>query len=199
MGIATQQLLPVLSHSKFHHQIQVEDKSISSNSMSQDYHQGIFSFSNGFERSVMTHHEQHQHIAQQIRRDKLRVQGYEQPPPPLIGIEEEESSGLPVYDTGGMSSEMFNFPSGGTSATELLDHSMPSNYRHPRPMAASEWYGNRQSMLGGLGSLGDSKNHNDRESLAHLLNFTSEELYFLYILLNVELNVFCPIIFMFVG
>lgn len=168
MGIATPPVLPIISHSKSHNPISIQDKSNSSNSMSQDYHQGIFSFSNGFERSAVTHQEQHhqqqQHIAQQIRRDKLRVQGYE-PPPPLVGIEEEESSGLPVYDTAGMLSEMFNFPSGGAASTELLDQPIQSSYRTPRQPVASEWYGNRQGMLGGLGSLGDSKNHNDRDSL----------------------------------
>ncbi|KAL0377811.1 UNVERIFIED_CONTAM: BEL1-like homeodomain protein 2 [Sesamum radiatum] len=65
--------------------------------MSQDYHQSIFSFSNGFERSQQE--QQQQHIAQQIRRDKLRVQGFQPPVPPLVGIEGEESGELPVYET----------------------------------------------------------------------------------------------------
>ncbi|CDP02422.1 unnamed protein product [Coffea canephora] len=54
--------------------------------MSQDYHhQGIFSFSNGFERSQQEHQQQQhqQHIAQQI-----------------------QSSGLPGYETAGMLSEI---------------------------------------------------------------------------------------------
>ncbi|KAJ7952951.1 BEL1-like homeodomain protein [Quillaja saponaria] len=140
--------------------------------MSQDYHQGIFNFSNGFERSntaQQEHHQQQQHhIAQQIRRDKVRLQGFEAPPQPLVGIEEEESGGLPVYDhtAAGMLSEMFNFPPGGATATELLDQPMTiANYRSPRPQVApvgnNEWYGSRQGMMiGGLGPLRDSKNPN---------------------------------------
>lgn len=180
MGIATPPLPPVFSQSKVHNPIPISHKSNSGNSMSQDYHQGIFSFSNGFERSAVAHQEQQhqqqqhqQHIAQQIRRDKLRgVQGFE-PPPPLVAIEEEESGGIPVYETGGMLSEMFNFGPGATTATELLEHQLPSsNYRNPRGATAvvsnSEWYGSRGGMVGGLGPLGDSKNQNvnNRDSLA---------------------------------
>ncbi|KAI4327537.1 hypothetical protein L6164_019986 [Bauhinia variegata] len=142
--------------------------------MSQDYHQGIFSFSNGFERSTIPqqeHHHHHppqqqQHLAQQIRRDKVRVQGYDQPPPPpLVGIEEEESGGLPVYETAGMLSEMFNFPPAGATAAELLEQPMTATYRsssRPQPVATAEWYGNRQGggIITGLGPLGDSKNQN---------------------------------------
>ena len=176
MGIATHTppLPPVFSHSKvIYNPIPIPHKSNSANSMSQDFHQGIFSFSNGFERSAVTHQEQQQHITQQIRRDKLRVQGFE-PPPPLVAIE-EEPGGLPVYETAGMLSEMFNFGPGATTATELLEHQLPPNYRNPRPATAvagvsnSEWYGSRQEMvLGGLGPLGDSKNQNvnNRDSLA---------------------------------
>jgi hypothetical protein len=195
MGIATTPPFPpILPHSKTHQlssPILQNTKSNPSNhnSMSQDYHQGIFSFSNGgFERSSVSHQEhnqqqQHQqqqhHIAQQIRRDKLRVQsGYEQPPPALLGIEEEESSGLPVYETAGMLSEMFNFPPAGgpAAAVELLDQPLRSNYRtQPRqqqqPVTTNDWYNsnNTQGMaVGGLG-IGNSKNHSNndsRESLA---------------------------------
>ncbi|KAJ6678535.1 BEL1-LIKE HOMEODOMAIN PROTEIN 2 [Salix viminalis] len=144
MGIATASPFPpILPHSKTHHQLsspilQNTNSSTSNyNSMSQDYHQGIFSFSNGgFERPSVSHQEhvqqQQHHIAQQIRRDKLRVQsGYEQPPPALLGIEEEESGGLPVYETAGMLSEMFNFPPAGgpAAAVDLLDQPLRSNYR----------------------------------------------------------------------
>ncbi|XP_052196474.1 BEL1-like homeodomain protein 2 [Diospyros lotus] len=149
MGIARPPLPSVISHSKGHHPIQTTDKPISVNSMSQDYHQGIFSFSNGFDRAQ---HEQQHHIAQQIRRDKLRVQGFE-PPPPLVPVEEEESGGLPVYETAGMLSEMFNFHPGASTASELLEHQISQNYRNPpRPQPAagagvsSEWYGNRNSI-----------------------------------------------------
>ena len=149
--------------------------------MSQDYQQGIFSFSNGFERSTVTHHHQqqqhqhhhhHHHLAQQqIRRDN---RGFEAPPPPLVGIEEEEAGGglPPVYETAGMLSEMFNFPPTGATAAELLEqqhHSVTATFRSPssssssRPpqaAAAADWYGSRQGMITGLGPLGDSKHHN---------------------------------------
>ncbi|XP_022775262.1 BEL1-like homeodomain protein 2 [Durio zibethinus] len=181
MEIATPPLVSsILSqHSKTHHQIPIQGKSNNStNSMSQDYRQaaGIFSFSNGFERSAVSHQEHQQqqqhHLVQQIPRDKLRVQGFEPPPPPLVGIEEEESSPLPVYETAGMLSEMFNFPSGvaaaATASTELLDQPVHPNYRAQRPPGnTNEWYGNRQQgVVGGLGQLGESKGHNNRDSLA---------------------------------
>jgi hypothetical protein len=183
MGLATPPLPPIFSHSKTHHSISIPEKSNSSNSMSQDYHHGIFSFSNGFDRSAVSHQDQQHHhhhhpqaqqhhIAQQIRRDKLRVQGFEAPPPQLVGIDEEESGGLPVYETAGMLSEMFNFPHGGATAADLLEQPMAPNYRSPRPQPAvtNEWYGNRQGMVVGLGPLGDAKNQNSvnsRDSLAH--------------------------------
>ncbi|KAK4262221.1 hypothetical protein QN277_027803 [Acacia crassicarpa] len=125
-------------------------------SMSQDYHQaGIFSFPNGFERSTVTQQPQ-------IRRDKVRVQGFD-PPPSLVGIEEEESGGLPVYETAGMLSEMFSFPPTGATSSELLEQQpLTATYRSfSRPqqasaMSSSDWYGDQQGMLTGLG---DSKNH----------------------------------------
>ncbi|KAI3452106.1 hypothetical protein Pfo_008771 [Paulownia fortunei] len=165
MGIATPALPSVTSHSKGHNSLQFLDKQKLPISMSQDYHPGIFSFSNGFERSQQEQQQQQQqqHIAQQIRRDKLRVQGFE-PPPPLVGIEEEESSGLPVYETAGMLSEMFNFPSGGAAtATELLENQILQSYRNPRAVpstgvaSAADWFSHRQGMVVG-GDLGDSKN-----------------------------------------
>ncbi|KAJ6916096.1 BEL1-like homeodomain protein 4 [Populus alba x Populus x berolinensis] len=117
MGIATTPPFPpILPHSSSPILQNTKSNPSNHNSMSQDYHQGIFTFSNGgFERSSVSHQEhnqqqQHQqqqhHIAQQIRRDKLRVQsGYDQPPPALLGIEEEESSGLPVYETAGINAD----------------------------------------------------------------------------------------------
>ncbi|KAJ6398496.1 hypothetical protein OIU77_019318 [Salix suchowensis] len=186
MGIATPPFPPILPHSKTHQQIPPDINSNPSNhnSMSRDYHQGIFSFSNGgFERSSVSHqehnqqqqHQQQQHeIAQQIRRGKLRIQSdYEPPPPALVGIgegAEEESSGLPVYETVGMLSEMFNFPPAPAAAVDLLDQHVQSNYRtQPRQQQSAttnDWYNrnNRQSMtVGGLG-IGDSKNHNNNNS-----------------------------------
>lgn len=152
MGIATPPL----------YSVQFLDKQNSSNSMSHDYHQGIFSFSNGFERSQQE--QQQQHIAQQIRRDKLRVQGFG-PPPPLVGMEEDEVGGLPVYETAGILSDMFNFPPGGAAtATELLQTQMSQSYRNPRAAPptggashGADWFLHRQDMVVD-GGLGDSKN-----------------------------------------
>ena len=176
MGIATpsSSLPSIISHSKTHQQHH-------SNSMSQDYHhhQGIFSFPNGFERSAttMTHqdpHQQQQQQQQQIRRDKVRVQGFE-PQQTLVPIEEDEPGSLPVYETAGMLSEMFTFPPG--AATELLEQQQQQPQQQ-QPMTTtfrssaravgsggSEWYGNRQGMLTGLGPLGDSKNHHHHGSV----------------------------------
>ncbi|XP_073018820.1 BEL1-like homeodomain protein 4 isoform X1 [Primulina eburnea] len=159
----------VTSHSQDYNSIQFLDKGTSSNPMSQDYHQGIYSFPNEFERSQQEQHQQaqQQHIAQQIRRDKLRIQGFDPPPPPpLLGIEEKESGVvLPVYETVGMLSEMFTFPSGGVpTATELLESQISQSYRNPRQQppptgaaSAADWFLHRQGMVVG-GGLGDSKN-----------------------------------------
>ncbi|KAK4393385.1 BEL1-like homeodomain protein 2 [Sesamum angolense] len=177
MGIATPTLLPsVTSHSKGHNSLQYLDKQNFPNSMSQDYHQSIFSFSNGFERSQQEQQQQ-QHIAQQIRRDKLRVQGFQPPVPPLVGIEGEESGELPVYETAGMLSEMFNFPSGvAATATELLENQILQSYRNPRATPPSggastaDWFPHRQGMVVGGTNLGDSKNQtavNDTASHHH--------------------------------
>ncbi|XP_042024534.1 BEL1-like homeodomain protein 2 [Salvia splendens] len=147
MGIATPTPPPVTSH---YNSLQFVDKQSLSNSMSQDYHQGIFSFSNGFERSQQE--QQQHHIAQQIRRDKLRVQGFEPPPPPLVGMEEEA-----VYENPGMLSEMFTYPSAGggaATATELLESQILQSYRNPR---AADWFPPRQGMVVGA-ELGETKN-----------------------------------------
>lgn len=101
------------------------------------------------------------------------MQGFEPAPPPLVGIDEEESGGLP-FETGGMLSEMFNFHPGGATAADLLEQPMAPSYRSPRPQptatgVANEWYANRQGMVVGLGPLGDAKNQNSvnsRDSLA---------------------------------
>nr|KJB48478.1 hypothetical protein B456_008G070800 [Gossypium raimondii] len=170
MGIATSPVTPSILH-----QIPFQEKSNhSTNSMSQDYHHqaaaGIFSFSNGFERSAMSHQEQHQqqqqqqHLVQQIRRDKQRVQGFEPPSLPLVGI---ESNALPVYEAEGMLSEMFNFPTGVAASAELLDQHVEPNYRAHRPPGNSnEWFSNRRGVVGGLGLVGESKSHDNRDTLA---------------------------------
>ncbi|CAI9110038.1 OLC1v1009999C1 [Oldenlandia corymbosa var. corymbosa] len=143
-----------------------QPRGITTNSMSQqDYHHhhpqeaAIFSFSNNaFDRSPSSsehqqqhHHQMQHHIAQQIRRDKLR--GFD-PPPPLVTIDEVESSGIPGYETAGMLSEMFNF--GG-------------NHPPPTHLVGTEWYGNRQGGGGGI-LLGESKDQqnvlvNGRDSI----------------------------------
>ncbi|KAM3286309.1 BEL1-like homeodomain protein 4 [Capsicum chacoense] len=179
MGIATQLTTSpcVTSHNSKGHQYPViHQVSENLNSMSQDYHHhSLFSFPNGFEREQ--HHQQQQqqqqqHMAgQQIRRDKLRVQGFE---PQSF---EEETSGLPaVYETAGMLSEMFNFPPGAAApnATELIETQFNPNFRQPNPnlnprpqqihaaAMGNEWFGNRQGMLVGGGAsqqLGYAKNH----------------------------------------
>ncbi|XP_061351947.1 BEL1-like homeodomain protein 4 [Gastrolobium bilobum] len=149
MGIATPSLPSILSHSKIHqhHSFPIFDKQDSSNSMSQDYHQGIFTFSNGFERSATVNHQEHH-----------SKQPQQQPPPPLVGLVEEESGGLPVYETAGMLSEMFNFTPG---EAELLEQQQPmtTTFRSSTRVGSGEWYGNRQGMLTVSGPLGDSKNH----------------------------------------
>ncbi|MCD7448846.1 hypothetical protein HAX54_046939 [Datura stramonium] len=177
MGIATQ-LTPrpncVTSHNSKGHKYPVIIHQVSENlnSMSQDYHHhSLFSFPNGFERSQAEQQQQHM-AAQQIRRDKLRVQGFE--PAPF----EDETSGLPAvyHETAGMLSEMFNFPPGTATpnATELLETQFNPNYRqlnpnpNPRPQQihatamGNEWFGNRQGMVVGGGAsqqLGYAKNH----------------------------------------
>lgn len=180
MGIATPPLSSIVSGLS-----SLSGKPNTNNSMSHDYHQGIFSFSNGFERSVggteQEEEEQHHHISHQIRRDKLRVQGFE-PPPQFVGIEEEEpGGGIPVYETAGMLSEMFNFQPGsaGGSNQVQLEQQISPNYGNPTRqtqrvtatgMNTNEWYGNRQGgmMVGGLGPLGDSKNvSTNRDSITH--------------------------------
>ncbi|KAL6012418.1 hypothetical protein ACLOJK_002906 [Asimina triloba] len=133
-------------------------------SMSQGFHQGLFSFSDGFDRSHQEQQQQQQHIAHQSRRDKLRGQGFESAPPPLVAIEEEEPAELPVYEAGGMLSEMFNFAAGAAPTTaDLLDNQIQANYRLQRAGAAvGEWYGgakDRQQIGGGGGGGGRENNH----------------------------------------
>ncbi|CAK9315212.1 unnamed protein product [Citrullus colocynthis] len=108
----------------------------------QDYQQaaaaGFFTpFCNGYDRSSTTHQDsqQHyQHIAHQIRKEKLRLQGFDpQPhPPSLVGIDDDnddQSAVHHVYDSTGILSEMFNFPP-----------------PPPPPPPQTDWYGNRQTI-----------------------------------------------------
>ncbi|XP_027345650.1 BEL1-like homeodomain protein 4 isoform X2 [Abrus precatorius] len=164
MGIATPSSLPSILSKTHQHQQQHH-----LNSMSQDYHhhhhQGIFNFPNGFERSTTVTQEQQQQ-QQQIRREKVRVQGFEPQQTTLVPIEEEESGSLPVYENEGMLSEMFNFGAGGAELLEQQPQSMTTTFRSSTRTVGSggsEWYGNRQGMLTGLGPLGDSKNHHHHQ------------------------------------
>ncbi|KAG6424049.1 hypothetical protein SASPL_114460 [Salvia splendens] len=98
-------------------------------SMSQDFHQNIFSFSNGLEGS-------------QIRRDK---QG--------VGAVAMEEDGLPSYEGSGIFSEMFNFSSGGTAEWNSKSQSVVNDtgsYNHheissinPDPAAAMQLFAMR--------------------------------------------------------
>ncbi|OIV92900.1 hypothetical protein TanjilG_01034 [Lupinus angustifolius] len=182
MGIATTQPLPstILPHSKTHHSFFIFEDSPGescSNSMSQDNQHGIFTFSNGFERTTVTHHDQQQQHQQehQIRRDKVRLQqGFEPslqlpPQPPLVVIEEEQGGLMPS----GMLSEMFKFPHGGATVAELLEQQqMTATLRSSRPQpvaSGSECYGSRQGIITtGLGPSADStKNHYQNSSHHH--------------------------------
>jgi Associated with HOX len=141
-------------------------------SMSQGFHQGLFSFTD----EASHHQQQSTHIAQQSRRDKLRVHGFDSPsggPHPLIDPGDHDggvgsgAGGEPnIYDSAAtgaaanMLSEMFNFPGasmpGGPSATELLANQMSAAGYHrqlgvrPNPIlsSSSDWYmGNRQGVI----------------------------------------------------
>ncbi|KAI3777062.1 hypothetical protein L1987_46856 [Smallanthus sonchifolius] len=98
------------------------------NSMSQDY---IFNLSHGFQRPSQDH------IAHQIERGKLQMEGFELPPAALVGLEDEGSSG--------MLSEMFNFPTGGSS-TELVQNQI-NYHQHHRSQQAGDWYGNSAQAM----------------------------------------------------
>ncbi|KAJ4762585.1 BEL1-like homeodomain protein 4 [Rhynchospora pubera] len=148
--------------------------SINFPSMSQGFHQGLFSFSD----EASHHQQQSSHVAQQSRRDKLRVPGFDSSsggPHPLIDSEDHDGGGGSgaaggdepnIYDSAAtgaaanMLSEMFNFPGanmpGGPSATELLANQMSAAGYHrqlgvrPNPMLSSnsDWYmGNRQGVI----------------------------------------------------
>ncbi|KAJ3672794.1 hypothetical protein LUZ60_006168 [Juncus effusus] len=133
--------------------------------MSEGFQQGLFSFSD--EAS----HQQQSHVAQQSRRDKLRVHGFDSPtggPHPLLDTDDHHGGGgggggdeTNIYDSAAtgaaasMLSEMFNFPP-GPSATELLANQMSAAGYHRQlgvrqnPMLSSgnDWYvGNRQGVL----------------------------------------------------
>ncbi|XP_047310065.1 BEL1-like homeodomain protein 2 [Impatiens glandulifera] len=105
--------------------------------MSQDFHhhqnhQGVFNtFSNNDFEKV--------HVSHQIRRDKLRLQGFDMAPP----LSDQIPAGIHPYDSSsaGMLSEMFNYSlsaaaAGPTTATDLLENQISHNY------GSSDWYTN---------------------------------------------------------
>lgn len=141
--------------------------------MSQDYHhQRLVSSSNEFKRPHEDQHQQ-QHIAHQIQLDKLRVEEGFEP--------EGESSGIQVYETAGMLSEMFNFQTTATAAmtaTELLQNQLSHNYRYPnqqphhqqQQLPTTEWFGNRQEVVVGRSlqvPFGDEKGHVNAKVLSN--------------------------------
>ncbi|VAH94664.1 unnamed protein product [Triticum turgidum subsp. durum] len=125
----------------------------SSMSHSQGFHQGssgVYGFSSdGFDRpgssqqdQQQEHEQQQHHVAQQSRRDKMRVQGFDPAAAaahgllPIDGDEHVEPGTM--YDhaaaagASNMLAEMFNFSAqtpSGPSATELLASQMNANYR----------------------------------------------------------------------
>ncbi|CDP07577.1 unnamed protein product [Coffea canephora] len=93
--------------------------------MSQSFHQGIYSFSNGYERSPTTTKQGMEWISQRVQNFELQQQQQ---------VQTEVNSGEPqVYDDtgGGMLTEMIDFSRGrGKSANHLLlDGQIPSSYR----------------------------------------------------------------------
>ena len=93
--------------------------------MSQSFHQGIYSFSNGYERSPTTTKQGMEWISQRVQNFELQQQQQ---------VQTEVNSGEPqVYDYtgGGMLTEMIDFSRGrGKSANHLLlDGQIPSSYR----------------------------------------------------------------------
>ncbi|KAK4348762.1 hypothetical protein RND71_031517 [Anisodus tanguticus] len=88
-------------------------------SQSFHHHQGFYNFSNVYERSSTTKHE-----------DMLRVQGFE-PQQVEVAAAVEPPSGGTVYDGGGMLTEIISYPSAWRKiATEILDDQIQSsNYR----------------------------------------------------------------------
>ncbi|KAG2535480.1 hypothetical protein PVAP13_9NG116800 [Panicum virgatum] len=117
----------------------------SSMSHSQGFHQGssgVFGYpSGGFDRPDSSQDHPQQHVAQQSRRDKLRVQGFDPAAAaghgllPIEGDEHAEPGAMYEHaaaaGASNMLSEMFNFPAppSGPSATELLASQMNANYR----------------------------------------------------------------------
>ncbi|KAJ8460668.1 hypothetical protein OPV22_033594 [Ensete ventricosum] len=109
-------------------------------SMSRGFHQGIFSFPDGFDRSANREQHQNHHVAQQSRRDKLRVQGFDAAGHPLVPIDEHEEEasiyGSTAVGAGSMLSDMFSFPAAGLTAVDLHANQISGGFHlPPRPAA----------------------------------------------------------------
>ncbi|OEL38428.1 BEL1-like homeodomain protein 4 [Dichanthelium oligosanthes] len=173
----------------------------SSMSHSQGFHEGssgVFGYSSdGFDRPDSSQDHQQQHVAQQSRRDKLRVQGFDPAAAaghgllPIDGDEHAEPGAMYEHaaaaaGASNMLSEMFNFPAppSGPSATELLASQMNANYRFglrqgPGGVAGLSgdggWFGAGAAgraglVLGGtnMGSLGETSSPKQQGSMAGL-------------------------------
>ena len=173
----------------------------SSMSHSQGFHQGssgVFGYpSGGFDRPDSSQDYPQQHVAQQSRRDKLRVQGFDPAAAaghgllPIEGDEHAEPGAMYEHaaaaGASNMLSEMFNFPAppSGPSATELLASQMNANYRFglrqgPGGVAGLSgdggWFGAAGAagraglVLGGasMGSLGETSSPKQQGSMTGL-------------------------------
>ncbi|KAG1368544.1 BEL1-like homeodomain protein 4 [Cocos nucifera] len=118
--------------------------------MSQGHYQGI---------TTCQEHQMEHHIAQQSRRDKLKVQGFEATTLHPLDQIEDKILDLGAYEharTGNILSDMFNFPT-----PRLANQISGIDRLPPRPVAefSGEWYGdNRQGvvMSSEFSSLGDT-------------------------------------------
>ena len=177
MGIAAppppQQLLPHLLVNNKPPWRPLAGSNPSLSSMSQGFHQGIFNFSDGFDRRQQPQQQQpqqQQHIAQQSRREKLRVQGFDQSGAPMVSLDDVSE---PIYEPSGggsMLSDMFNFSSAaGPSSTELLSSQIPANFRPQRQAGfSSDWYsGNREGIVMGAAAMTSPVNA-DSASAMHM-------------------------------
>ncbi|XP_072990101.1 BEL1-like homeodomain protein 4 [Typha latifolia] len=159
--------------------------------MSQGIERGIYSYSDGFDRSN-SHELQQQHIAQQSRRDKLRVQGFDPDGHPLVPIESNIEDAT-IYNStpavpSNMLSEMFNFPTPPPSASELLANQMSTSYRlapRPTPMTglAGDWYtSSRQGVVLGSSNLSNLGETSSKQQAMPGLNSDSASAMHLFLM-----------------
>nr|GEW97870.1 BEL1-like homeodomain protein 4 [Tanacetum cinerariifolium] len=127
--------------------------------MSQDY---IFNFSHGFERSSPQ---------DQIRSDnKVRMQGFEPPPPLALEEVDEGPPSLPYESGAGMLSEMFNFPAGVSttnSASELLMNQINYHQQNRGNNHRPDWYGDTSAQAQAMQLFISNPPHESPESPSH--------------------------------